>query len=68
MRGPFEVSGVAFTLAVPKGCNLTCVQIDGEIENERMPWSETEITMDMFDKVREQGGYVFPEGLEKVKL
>lgn len=33
-----------------------------------MPHSETVLTMQVLDEVRRQGGYVYPEGLEKVKL
>ncbi|TDL29856.1 NAD(P)-binding protein [Rickenella mellea] len=39
---------------------------DGRLENEKMPISETILTMGIFDKVRRLGGYVFPDGLEKV--
>ena len=31
-----------------------------------MPHSDTLLTMGIFDEIRLQGGYVFPEGLEKL--
>ena len=40
--------------------------VDGKIESDRMPHEETLLTMQIFDEVRRQGGYVYPEGLEKV--
>ena len=40
--------------------------VDGKIESDRMPHKETLLTMQIFDEVRRQGGYVYPEGLEKV--
>ena len=40
---------------------------DGRIENERMPHGETLLELAIFDEIRRQGGYEFPEGLEKVK-
>lgn len=39
---------------------------DGKTECERMPHSDTLLTMGIFDEIRKQGGYVYPEGLEKV--
>ncbi|EJD01504.1 NAD-binding protein [Fomitiporia mediterranea MF3/22] len=41
---------------------------DGKIENARMPHADTLLELAIFDEVRRQGGYVFPEGMEKVKL
>ncbi|KAI5118028.1 hypothetical protein M0805_004893 [Coniferiporia weirii] len=41
---------------------------DGKIESDRMPHEETLLELAIFDEIRRQGGYVFPEGLEKVKL
>ncbi|OWZ27420.1 hypothetical protein C347_06196 [Cryptococcus neoformans AD2-60a] len=32
----------------------------GELENSRMPHAETEMVMEIFDKIREDGGYKFP--------
>lgn len=46
---------------------LTFALTDGRIENERMPHADTLLTMAIFDEVRRQGGYVYSEGLEKVK-
>jgi len=42
-----------------------CIR-DGKTESERMPHSDTLLTMGIFDEIRKQGGYVYPEGLEKV--
>lgn len=62
---------------LPCGRNLTAdltdslwrlfLYADGKIESERMPHADTLLTMKIFDEVRRQGGYVYPEGLEKVK-
>ncbi|KAL5487672.1 hypothetical protein ACEPAI_5780 [Sanghuangporus weigelae] len=41
---------------------------DRKIENERMPHADTLLELSIFDEIRRQGGYVFPEGLEKVRL
>ena len=41
--------------------------IDGRTENERMSHSDTLLELTIFDEIRRQGGYSFPEGLEKVK-
>jgi len=41
---------------------------DGRIENERMPHQDTLLTMSILDEIRRQGGYEYPEGLEKVRL
>lgn len=35
---------------------------DGHLESERCGWEESRIVMDVFDKVREQGGYVVKKG------
>lgn len=32
-----------------------------------MPHSDTLLELAIFEKIRRQGGYSFPEGLEKVK-
>ncbi|KAI5120726.1 hypothetical protein M0805_006432 [Coniferiporia weirii] len=40
---------------------------DGKIESDRMPHEETLLELAIFDEVRRQGGYIFPEGFEKVK-
>lgn len=39
---------------------------DGKVESDRMPHSETLLELSIFDAVRRKGGYVFPEGLEKI--
>lgn len=39
---------------------------DGKIENDRVPHSETLLTMEIFDQARREGGYVLPEGMEKI--
>ncbi|KAF8581454.1 NAD-binding protein [Ramaria rubella] len=41
---------------------------DGETESLRVPHEQSVLAMKIFDEVRRQGGYVYPEGLEKVKL
>lgn len=40
----------------------------GKTESERMPHSDTMLTMGILDEIRRQGGYVYPKGLEKVAL
>ncbi|GAA5911311.1 hypothetical protein JCM6882_002345 [Rhodosporidiobolus microsporus] len=39
---------------------------DGEKENPRMSWKETSLTMKIFDTWRQQSGYTYPAGLEKM--
>ncbi|KIJ55324.1 hypothetical protein M422DRAFT_23927 [Sphaerobolus stellatus SS14] len=39
---------------------------DGKIENETWPLETSLFQMEVFDEVRRQGGYKFPEGVEKV--
>lgn len=40
---------------------------DGEKENKRMPHDETLLEMQLMDQWREQSGYKFPDGLEKLR-
>ncbi|KAK8864557.1 hypothetical protein IAR55_001807 [Kwoniella newhampshirensis] len=40
---------------------------DGQLENPAMPHKETAMTMEIFDEVRRQNGYVFRKGLEQVQ-
>lgn len=40
-----------------------CVR-DGKLESEGLPWEESIVIMEVMDKVRQQGGLVYPEGIE----
>ncbi|KAF2711133.1 NAD(P)-binding protein [Pleomassaria siparia CBS 279.74] len=42
-----------------------CIR-DGKLESDDMPWAESEAVMRVMDRVREQGGLVYGEGLESV--
>lgn len=41
---------------------------DGLLESPDMPLKETTMTMEMFDKIRKDGGYEYVPGLEKIFL
>ena len=42
-----------------------CIR-DGKLESETWGHDKSLLLMDVFDEVRKQGGYVLPEGVEKV--
>lgn len=42
-----------------------CIR-DGKLESETWGHDKSLLLMDVFDEVRKQGGYKFPEGVEKV--
>lgn len=46
---------------------LKKVRLDGVLESERMPHSETLVELEIFDDIRRQGGYILPKGLEKIE-
>lgn len=37
---------------------------DGKLESETLPWEESIVIMEVMDKVRQQGGLVYPENIE----
>lgn len=39
---------------------------DGRTENELVTHQYTSDTLEIFDEARRQGGYVLPEGMEKI--
>lgn len=41
---------------------------EGLLESPDMPLEETTMTMEMFDKIRKEGGYEYVTGLEKIPL
>jgi len=42
-----------------------CVR-DGKLQSTYWGWEKSTLEMEIFDEVRKQGGYVFPEGVENV--
>ena len=43
-----------------------CIR-DGKLESEILGWEESGMVMDVMDKVRRQGGLVYPERIESVE-
>jgi len=41
---------------------------DGKLESERMTLSETVLMMEVFDEIRKQGEFVYPESLETLEF
>lgn len=41
---------------------------EGLLESPDMPLKETTMTMEIFDNIRQEGGYKYVAGLEKVPL
>lgn len=63
----FEADEAARCLRGESGSFDLADGADGKLESDGYKQAETQMIMEMFDRMRQEGGYVFPEGLERVK-